>query len=437
MPRRASKPARSSALGTLSKSLAHACVARQTRLRKQLADRRLDALLVTNPKDTRYLSGFFSKDCLLLVLRDGAVLISDVRDEAAMQVVAGTGVADLAIGIQHRLPITVRDLCRKRGVVRLGLQAEHLTLAARASYAEQVGEEGLTATTGLVGELRMVKDAVELATIEQAIAIHEAALASALPQLRPGMTELEFCALLEYDMRRRGAEGTSFSTMVASGQRSHVIHYATSTHPITPGVLLVDMGAVYNGYCSDMTRTFGLGAMPAAIRDIYAIVLEAQLAAIDAVQPGVTCAQVDAVARNIITEAGYGEAFGHGLGHGFGLDIHENPRFNQLSTTTVLEPGMVMTVEPGIYLPGVGGVRIEDDIVVTDDGCRVLTSFPKGLDDVTLAFGESGRRKGKTPPTGRKAKKHPPRSTAATVRGRTSRSAGPWAGRSARRGATA
>jgi Xaa-Pro aminopeptidase len=367
---------------------------RQERLRRILAQESLDGLLVTNVKDIRYLSGFNSKDCLLLVLGQGAVIISDVRDEAALQVLRGTGIADVAIGTQHRLPETVREQCRQRGVRRLGIQADHLTLAAKAALAARMGSEQLTETNGLIGSLRMRKDATELALIERAIAIHEAALTTALPQLRVGMSELEFCAVLEYEMRRRGAEGTSFSTMVASGARSHVIHYATSALPIRPGVLLVDMGALYEGYCSDMTRTFGFGMMPPKIREIFAIVREAQRSAIAAIRPGRTCAAIDAVAREIITRAGYGEQFGHGLGHGIGLDIHESPRFNQLQTDIVLEPGMVMTVEPGIYLPGVGGVRIEDDIVVTDEGCRVLTRYPRELDDLMLDL-TSGPQAGK------------------------------------------
>lgn len=376
----------------MSPGLVRVVKARHSLLRGLLNEQRLDGLLISNPKDTRYLSGFNSKDCLLLVLRDGAAIISDVRDEGALQVLNGTRIADIVIGKQHRLSVTVNEQCRRRGIRRLGIQAEHLTLAAKAAFMEQLGEAALIETSGVVGRLRMRKDATELVLIEKAIAIHEAALTVALPQLRVGMSELEFCAVLEHEMRRRGSEGTSFSTMVASGQRSHMIHYATSTLPIRPGVLLVDMGALYDGYCSDMTRTFGFGMMPAKITEIFGIVREAQRAAIAAIRPGQTCAEVDAAARDLITRAGYGEQFGHGLGHGIGLDIHEAPRFNQLQNDVVLEPGMVLTVEPGIYLPGVGGVRIEDDIVVTDDGCRVLTSFPRELDEVMLELATAPRK---------------------------------------------
>jgi Xaa-Pro aminopeptidase len=386
----------------LSVDLVKAVRVRQSRLRRLFDQQGLDGLLVSNPKDTRYLSGFNSKDCLLLVFRDGAAVISDVRDEAALQVLDGTGIADIVIGTQHRLPVTINDQARRRGIRRLGIQADHLTLAAKSGLAEHLGEDALVETSGVIGGLRMRKDATELALIEKAIAIHEAALTAALTQLRVGMSELQFCAVLEYEMRRRGSEGTSFSTMVASGQRSHMIHYATSALPIRPGVLLVDMGALYEGYCSDMTRTFGFGMMPPKITEIFGIVREAQRAAMAAIRPGRTCAEIDAAARDLITRAGYGEQFSHGLGHGIGLDIHEAPRFNQLQTDIVLEPGMVLTVEPGIYLPGVGGVRIEDDIVVTDDGCRVLTSFPRELDEVMLDL-VAAPSKGKSNAAGRGA----------------------------------
>ena len=162
---------------------------------------------------------------------------------------------------------------------------------------------------------------------------------------------------------------------------------------IEAGTLLIDWGAVVDGYCSDMTRTFGVGTLPEKVRELYDVVLDAQLSAIDACAPGRVCAEIDALARGIIERAGYGEHFGHGLGHGLGLDIHEDPYFNDLETEVVLEPGMVMTVEPGIYLPGVGGVRIEDDVLITDVGCRVLTDFPKDPDAAVIdaAGARSGR----------------------------------------------
>ncbi len=220
--------------------------------------------------------------------------------------------------------------------------------------------------------------------MEQAIGIHQDAMQAALARLSPGMTELELAAVIEFEMKVRGASSPSFDTCVSAGANSAVIHYTTGHDVIREGTLLIDWGAVAGDYCSDMTRTYGIGGFPPAVKELYDIVLEAQLAAIDACAPGRSCAEVDGVARKIITDAGYGEQFGHGLGHGLGLDVHEAPYFNQQSTDIRLEPGMVMTVEPGIYLPGVGGVRIEDDVLITDDGCRVLTNFPKDQSDMVL-----------------------------------------------------
>jgi Xaa-Pro aminopeptidase len=228
--------------------------------------------------------------------------------------------------------------------------------------------------------------------IEQAIAIQQAALEAALAELRPGMSELQFSARLEFEMRNRGAFAGSFDSIIATGTNSSIIHHQSGATAIRPGTLLVDWGAMLpDGYCCDQTRTFALGTMPPKVREIYDVVREAQQAAIDAARPGRTCAEVDAVARTIISKAGYGERFGHGLGHGLGLDVHEPPFFNQLETQVRLESGMVMTVEPGIYVPGVGGVRIEDDVLITDGGCRVLTSWPKDPGSILIEPGAMAR----------------------------------------------
>jgi Xaa-Pro dipeptidase len=236
----------------------------------------------------------------------------------------------------------------------------------------------------------MRKDEVEIAAIERAASVHQDAMRAALANLSIGMTELEFCASLEYEMKVRGASGPSFGTMVCSGAHSSIIHHVTGPGKIERGTLLLDWGAIVDGYCSDMTRTFGVGELPPKVRELYDVVLEAQTAAIDACAPGKICAEIDAVARGIIDRAGFGAYFGHGLGHGLGLDIHEEPYFNDLATEVALEPGMVMTVEPGIYLPGVGGVRIEDDVLITDDGCRLLTSFPKDPEAAVIEPGRVG-----------------------------------------------
>ena len=240
-------------------------------------------------------------------------------------------------------------------------------------------------SAGLVGRLRQRKDESEIAAIEKAIRINEEALRATLPQITVGMTERELSAVLEYEMKRRGGDGAGFTPIIAAGPHGALPHYETSDAVIeNESPLLIDWGTAVGGYQSDLTRTFAINEMPDAITKIYPIVLEAQQAAIDAIRPGTSCASIDKVARDVITESGYGEYFGHGLGHGLGKEVHEGPYFNNLEEQTLLEPGHVMTVEPGIYIPGVGGVRIEDDIVVTESGCRVLSSFPKAFSDATL-----------------------------------------------------
>jgi Xaa-Pro aminopeptidase len=364
--------------------------ARLGRLRDCLADKNLDGLLVSGEKDIRYLTGFVGHDSLLLVTGTSAIVISDPRYDEFLEPWRASELTEVVIGIRHRLENSVKSICERPNLRRLGVQAESVTLAQRDTFAAAMGEDRLVQTSGLVSTLRMRKDELEVAAIERGIAIQQESLAAALEHLTLGMSEIEFCARLEYEMKCRGAAGPSFDTTVATGANSSIIHHATGHSPIERGVLLIDWGAVVDGYSSDMTRMFGVGEMPAKMRDVYNIVLEAQLAAIDAVAPGRTCAEIDAVARGIITDAGYGEHFGHGLGHGLGMDIHEPPFFNNLQTDIVLEPGMVMTVEPGIYLPGVGGVRIEDDVLVTEPrpsgsgGRRVLSRWPKAIDDIVI-----------------------------------------------------
>lgn len=357
-----------------------ACAGRQRRLTESLTQNNIDALLVSSEKDIQYLTGFVGHDSLLLITPDVATIISDPRYDEYLNPWRQTNAAEVVMGKRHRLADSVRSLCESRKVARLGIQAEYVTIAGRAKLAAALGESRLVETANLVATLRQRKDALEIATIERAIAIQQDALTCALNQLTIGSSELEFSALLEYEMKMRGAQGTGFTPIIGAGANSSIIHHSTGHSPIQPGVLLVDWGANVDGYNGDLTRTFGIGdqaSVPKKIREIYAIVLEAQLAAIDAIAPGKICAEIDAVARRVITKAGYGDYFGHGLGHGLGMDVHESPYFNDLETSTRLEPGMIMTVEPGIYIPGVGGVRIEDDVLITDTGARVLSDFPK------------------------------------------------------------
>lgn len=357
---------------------------RQQRLRSAIEADVLSALLVSHHIDIEYLTGFVGDDSLLLMLPVGAVVVSDRRYEEFLEPWRKSGVTEVAMGTRHRLYETVKQLCAAAKVNKLGVQAERLTIAQHNTFTTTLAPLQLLNTTGLLGTLRMRKDAVEIESIEKALSIHQAAIDAALDRITLGLTELQLSATLDYEMKWRGAFKPSFDAIIGTGANSSIIHYLTGETKIREGVLLVDCGAKVNGYCSDLTRTFGLGGFPPKIAEIYKVVLEAQLAAIDAIAPGKICADIDAVARNVITKAGFGEYFGHGLGHGLGKDVHESPYFNDLQTDVALEPGMVMTVEPGIYLPGIGGVRIEDDVLITDNGNRVLSNYPKDLDSCVI-----------------------------------------------------
>jgi Xaa-Pro aminopeptidase len=305
----------------IAASTVSACMSRQGRLRDAMGQASVDALLIAHPTDIRYLTSFGGDDSLLLVpgaSDDAAVIITDARHDELLDPWRKAGVAQVVMGTRHRLEQSALGQCTQRSVRRLGIQAEHLTLTGHRKLAAVLGDDLLVETEGLVGRLRMRKDEVEIAAIERAAAVHQEAMRAALNGLSIGMTELELCAAIEYEMKVRGASGPSFETMVATGPHSSIIHHVTGPGRIAPGTLLVDWGAVVDGYCSDMTRTFGVGPLPPKVRELYDIVLEAQLSAIDACAPGRTCAEIDAVARGIIERAGYGEHFGHGDDGGAG-----------------------------------------------------------------------------------------------------------------------
>ncbi|MCS7034374.1 MAG: M24 family metallopeptidase, partial [Phycisphaerae bacterium] len=237
----------------------------------------------------------------------------------------------------------------------------------------------------LMVNVRKIKDPIEIAAIRRAVACAQDAYAIVRRDLRIGAIENDIAAQLEYEMRRLGAQRSSFDTNVSAGANSSKPHYRPGRVPVTAdSVLLFDWGAVVDGYCSDITRTHFVGRAPPKLREVYRIVLEAQRAAIGAIRPGTLTGNVDRVARNLIAKAGFGKNFGHGLGHGIGLAIHELPRLSRTARPEPLQPGMVVTVEPGIYLPGVGGVRIEDDVLVTESGCEVLTSLDQSFEGCNL-----------------------------------------------------
>ncbi|MCZ8520665.1 MULTISPECIES: M24 family metallopeptidase [Paenibacillus] len=349
---------------------------RVQRLRKLLDEKGIPALFITNATNRMYMTGFTGSAGYVLITASRALLLTDFRymTQAPEQAV-GYEVIEHAQGVAE----TLKDLLAREGITRLGFEASDLTFASYRSYAEGLAPVELLPTEGLVETLRMYKDEAELAILQEAADLADRTFTHIQGFLKPGVKELDIALEIEMFVRRNGASSTSFETIVASGERSALPHGKASDKLIgTNEFVKLDYGAYYKGYCSDITRTVVLGTPTAKHREIYSIVLEAQMAALDAIRPGMTGREADAVARDIITRYGYGDHFGHGLGHGLGMEVHESPRLS-VRGDNVLEPGMVVTVEPGIYLPGFGGVRIEDDIVITPQGNRRLTHSGKDL----------------------------------------------------------
>jgi Xaa-Pro aminopeptidase len=354
---------------------------RLSRLPPLLEEVGVEALLVTELANVRYLSGFTGSAGMLFVHGEKAVLLTDgrYRTQAAEQL-AGAGVPeiDVAVGNAGEQRQALLGALERAGASRLGLEAHHVTWGAVRRLAEAVGPVELVATTGLIEGLRLVKDEQELARMAYAAAVADASLAEVLPMLDQGRTEHEVALALDTAMRRLGAEDRAFETIVASGPNAAKPHARPTNRPIRAGdAVVVDFGAAYDGYRSDMTRTFFVGGEPSGVMArVLEAVSGAQEAGVTAVRAGVTGGDVDRVCRQSIADAGFGAAFEHGTGHGVGLDIHEAPSVAP-GATAILRAGAVVTVEPGVYLAGVGGVRVEDTVVVTEDGCRPLTCFPK------------------------------------------------------------
>ena len=339
------------------------------------------SLLVTNLTNIRYLTGFTGSAGILFVLADASVLVTDGRYEtqATEQLAAAGCPATVQVAPAVAQRGAASTLVDENGLDALGLEAAHVSWARQRSFAaEWFPSVELVPTVGLVEGLRLVKDDAEISRLAAAARVADEALASIRPKLSSGPTEVEFGRLLDFEMRVMGATGPSFETIVASGPNAAKPHHRPGSRPISPGEpIVLDFGALVDGYCSDMTRTVWVdGISDPDLRRAYDVVMEAQAAGVAAVRAGVACVDVDRACRELIASAGWGERFVHGTGHGVGLDIHEAPSLSAASTDT-LDAGQVVTVEPGIYLPGLGGIRIEDTVVVTEDGCRPLTSTAK------------------------------------------------------------
>ena len=334
-----------------------------------------DLLLVLNLSNIRYLTGFTGSEALLLLSPDDGWFLTDSRytSQAGAEV---TGAK--VIEFSNRMD-TLVDLLQQSGVTRVAFEAGSTTVAFHQELCGKTPEiEYLPADSEMVG-LRTVKDAGELEILERVAAIASEALLETVARLKPGMAESEVAWMLEVAMRERGAEGKSFDFIVASGERGALPHGRASEKKLVAGELVtIDYGAIYRGYCSDETVTVCLGQPDPKQREVYETVLAAQRAAMDAVHPGLSFRDLDAKARDYIAAKGFGEYFGHGLGHGVGIDIHEHPTASPRSKH-VIQEGMVFTIEPGIYIPGWGGVRIEDTVVVEQNCCRPITRVPKEL----------------------------------------------------------
>ncbi len=352
---------------------------RQERLAAALAERGLDALLVSDLTNVRYLTGYVGSNAMALVGPEVRMLLTDGRYATSARAQAD-GV-EVVIGRRDLVADAARSMAELGSAPRVGVEEDSLTLARHGRLEEAAGAVRMVATAGLVEDLRAIKDARELAAIREAAAIADRALLAVLAEPILGRSEADLSFALQAALRREGAEGPSFPIIVAAGANGALPHAVPGEDPIPSDTLVVvDLGAVFRGYCSDMTRTVVVGAPPAALRRAYEVCRAAQEAAIGAVRAGVAAAEVDAAARGPIVEAGFGDAFAHGVGHGVGLDVHERPGVRRESTEA-LASGMVITVEPGIYLEGLGGVRIEDLVVVTDEGAEVLSTAPKDLTD--------------------------------------------------------
>ncbi|MCR1841335.1 M24 family metallopeptidase [Murimonas intestini] len=351
------------------------------RISEILKEKKLDAILVSDPFNMRYITGFRGGEGYVYLSEQRQVLLTDsryttqARDEAdGFEIVQVDGTADYIKRLY--------GFMQEENVKVLGFEDEHLIYVSVKGLQDGCPGVEFAALGGALNRLRIIKNETELKALRQAEHVGDLAFEEILKIIRPGMTELQVAAELEYSMKKNGAVRTSFETIVASGINSAMPHAIPSEKKIESGdFVTMDFGCMIDGYCSDMTRTIVVGKADEKQKEIYNIVLQAQLAALDAVKAGMKGSEVDKVARDIIYSAGYQECFGHGLGHSVGLFIHEDPRLSP-KCHEVLEENMIQTVEPGIYVPGFGGVRIEDMIIVKKDGHENLTHSPKELLEV-------------------------------------------------------
>ncbi|KOF09548.1 Xaa-Pro dipeptidase [Planococcus glaciei] len=345
------------------------------KLRKEMEQQQIEALLITSQYNLRYITEFTGTAGLALVTPHKAYFITDFRYTEQ----AGEQVKDFdVVQAKTNLLEEAAELVKNLAVKSLAFEKDYVTYAAFLDYEAKIEAE-LQPVSGLIEKIRMIKTPEEVSILKAAAKIADDAFEHICKFIKVGQTELEISNELEFFMRKQGATSSSFDTIVASGLRSALPHGVATEKRIENGdFITLDYGALYNGYISDITRTVAVGEPSDKLKEIYQVVLDAQVLGVEKIGPGMTGIEADAIARDYIKSKGYGEAFGHSTGHGIGLEVHEAPGLS-FKSQTVLEPGMAVTVEPGIYLPGIGGVRIEDDILITESGNERLTHSTKEL----------------------------------------------------------
>ena len=355
---------------------------RHKSVRDAMKHLKLDGLLLTHPPDLAYLTNFTGEDSIGLVAERDIHLITDFRYEEQ----AGIEAAWLKLTIRdHKMEDALIKAIGAAKVKRVGFEANYATVGQIDALTRALKEAKLNVELvpleNVMANIRKVKDDHEIDLIRKSVAVAEEAFDAIRDEIKPGQTENYLAGLLVLELRSRGASNSSFPVIVAAGANSSLPHYRPGEALVQRDQpLLIDWGALVKGYASDLTRTLMVGRVSPKMKEIYKAVLAAQEAAIGFLRPGVTSMQADRVARDVIEEAGFGKQFGHGLGHGLGRDIHELPVMRKTGGEEELRPGMIVTVEPGIYLPGEGGVRIEDDVLITHSGCEVLSSLEKSFE---------------------------------------------------------
>jgi Xaa-Pro aminopeptidase len=371
----------------LDPRLLDACASRLEAARQAMAAAQVQAMVFTNAADVIWLTGTHGHDAQVLVLPDTVFVLSDRRYEEYLAPWAASGRYQVDLSPRTDQPARLKAIASQAGIDTLGVQAESICMSTHQAMVRTMDPVQIKGIDSLLGELRQCKDALEIEACSAAIGIQASALEATFDAMEPGWTEARFAARLIEQMRSRGAQCEAFEPIIGAGTNSSVIHHIPGQAVIKPGILLVDWGAKVDSRCSDMTRTFFLGDSPEQLVELFSIVEAAHGAAVAACAPGVPVTEIDAAARRIIDDAGYADQFPHGVGHGLGLDVHETPFMGRKGEAACLRAGMIVTIEPGIYLPGIGGVRIEDDLLITRDGHRVLSdAVPRDLEWSTRDF---------------------------------------------------